>query len=122
MDLVHGGCIESCLHEVMLEALKLGCDAEAVIVELKCEIKAPHRQGVTYRLEAAARLPDRNDDDEDDLEGIESAFSGAGLNEDPDAVHDSSGVLKQHTELNEGLEGIEHPTKSKNAPWRHFVL
>lgn len=68
MDLVHGGCIESAMHECMVEALKCDKDAEAVVVDFRCDIKIPHNQSKTYRLETICQLPVKTDDDSDDDE------------------------------------------------------
>ena len=87
VDMIHGGCIETCLHECMLEALKLGEDPEAVIVDFRAEIKLPHRQDETYRVEAVCRLPEKGDEDDDDDDDLGKAvlFSDTGMKIHPNA-------------------------------------
>jgi hypothetical protein len=88
VDMIHGGCIETCLHECMLEALKLGEDPEAVIVDFRAEIKLPHRQDETYRVEAVCRLPEKGDEDDDDDDDLGKAvlFSDTGMKQRPVAA------------------------------------
>lgn len=71
----------------MVEALKCTEDSEAVVVDFRCEIRQPHRQGVTYRAEAVCRLPEKADDDSDDDEDFDAmvTYSDAGISRDPDA-------------------------------------
>ena len=87
VDMIHGGCIETCLHECMLEALKLGEDPEAAIVDFRAEIKLPHRQDETYRVEAVCRLPEKGDEDDDDDDDLGKAvlFSDTGMKIHPNA-------------------------------------
>ncbi|KAH8050627.1 hypothetical protein JL722_11285 [Aureococcus anophagefferens] len=88
VDMIHGGCIETCLHECMLEALKLGEDPEAVLVDFRAEIKLPHRQDETYRVEAVCRLPEKGDEDDDDDDDLGKAvlFSDTGMKQRPVAA------------------------------------
>ena len=71
----------------MVEALKCCEDAEAFIVDFKCDIKSPHQQNQTYRMEAVCKLPEKSADDSDDDEdfGEMMTFSDSGMQKDPDA-------------------------------------
>lgn len=70
----------------MVEALKCTEDSEAVLVDFRCEIRVPHQQGQTYRVEAVCRLPEKTDDDEEE-EDFDTmvTFSDSGISRDPDA-------------------------------------
>ena len=54
LDLVHGGCIETVLHEALVEALKCTEDSEAIVVDFRCDIKVRYA-GVLICFDKAAR-------------------------------------------------------------------
>ncbi|KAH8058775.1 hypothetical protein JL720_13964 [Aureococcus anophagefferens] len=53
----------------------------SAIVDFRAEIKLPHRQDETYRVEAVCRLPEKGDEDDDDDDDLGKAvlFSDTGM-------------------------------------------